>query len=85
MTDPDSNPAKLGYRSKDVPNITPLPRGGAGMGGMITLPPITQSASGVGNPGNSSGAGSRAPVFPVVSASGMRQQQENASMYGIVG
>ena len=86
MTDPDSNPAKLGYRSKDVPNITPLPRGGAGgMGGMITLPPITQSASGVGNPGNSSGAGSRAPVFSAVSASGMRQQQENASMYGIVG
>ena len=86
MTDPDSNPAKLGYRSKNVPNITPLSRGGdAGMGGMITLPPITQSTSGVGNPGNSSGAGSRAPVFSAVSASGMRQQQENASMYGIVG
>ncbi len=86
MTDPDSNPAKLGYRSKNVPNITPLSRGGAaGMGGMITLPPITQSASGVGNVGNSSGAGSRVPVFSVVSASGMRQQQENASMYGIVG
>jgi predicted chitinase len=85
MTDPDSNPAKLGERSKGIPNITPLPRGGAGMGGMITLPPITQSASGVGNVGNSSGAGSRAPVFSTVSASGMRQQQENASMYGIVG
>ena len=86
MTDSDSNPAKLGERSKGIPNITPLPRGGAGgMGGMITLPPITQSASGVGNVGNSSGAGSRAPVFSAVSASGMKQQQENASMYGIVG
>lgn len=83
MTDSNSNPVKLGMRSKNVPNITPLSRGGSG--GMMTLPPIIQSASGSGNVGNSSGAGSRAPVFSTVSASGARQIAETASILGIVG
>ena len=83
MTDSNSNPVKLGMRSKNVPNITPLSRGGSG--GMMTLPPIIQSASGSGNVGNSSGSGSRAPVFSTVSASGARQIAETASILGIVG
>jgi hypothetical protein len=83
MTDSNSNPAKVGMKSKNVPNITPLSRGGSG--GIMTLPPIVQSASGSGNAGNSSGAGSRAPVFPVVSVSGARQIAETASILGIVG
>lgn len=81
--DSNSNPAKLGVKSKNIPNITPLPRGGSG--GVMTLPPIIQSASGSGNVGNSSGAGSRAPVFSAVSASGARQISETASILGIVG
>jgi hypothetical protein len=83
MTDSNSNPAKVGMKSKSVPNITPLSRGGSG--GIMTLPPIVQSASGSGNVGNSSGAGSRAPVFSTVSASGARQIAETASILGIVG
>ena len=83
MTDSNSNPAKVGMKSKNVPNITPLSRGGSG--GIMTLPPIVQSASGSGNVGNSSGAGSRAPVFSTVSASGSRQIAETASILGIVG
>ena len=83
MTDSNSNPAKVGMKSKNVPNITPLSRGGSG--GIMTLPPIVQSASGSGNVGNSSGAGSRAPVFSAVSASGARQIAETASILGIVG
>ena len=83
MTDSNSNPVKLGMKSKNVPNITPLSRGGSG--GVMTLPPIVQSASGSGNAGNSSGAGSRAPVFSTVSASGSRQIAETASILGIVG
>ena len=83
MTDSNSNPAKVGMKSKNVPNITPLSRGGSG--GVMTLPPIVQSASGSGNVGNSSGAGSRAPVFSTVSASGSRQIAETASILGIVG
>ena len=83
MTDSNSNPAKVGMKSKNVPNITPLSRGGSG--GIMTLPPIIQSASGSGNVGNSSGAGSKVPVFSAVSASGARQIAETASILGIVG
>ena len=81
MTDYDSTPAKLGKKPINRPSITPLPR--AGMGGMMTLPPITQSAA--GSSGSGSAAGSKVPSFSTVSPSGGGERSMNASIYGIVG
>lgn len=83
MTDSNSSPAKLGMKTKNVPNITPLSRGSSG--GMMTLPPIIQSTSGAGSVGNSSGAGSKVPAFSVVSPRGAEEIAETASILGIVG
>jgi len=77
-TDSNSNPFK---KSVNKPNITPLSR--SGRGGMITLPPITQSAG--GSMGNGSSAGSRVPSFSALSPSGGGERSMNASIYGIVG
>ena len=81
MTDYDSTPAKLGKKPINRPTITPLPR--AGMGGMMTLPPITQSAG--GSMGSGSAAGSRVPSFSTISPSSGGERSMNASIYGIVG
>lgn len=81
ITDYDSTPAKLGKKPISRPSITPLPR--ARMGGMMTLPPITQSAA--GSSGFVSAAGSKVPSFSTVSPSGGGERSMNASIYGIVG
>ena len=81
MTDYDSTAAKLGKKPINRPTITPLPK--AGSGGIMTLPPITQSAG--GSMGGSSGGGSRVPSFSTVSPSGSDERFMNASIYGIVG
>jgi len=81
MTDYDSTAAKLGKKPINRPNITPLSR--TGVGGMITLPPITQSAG--GSMGNGSPGGSKVPSFSAVSPSGGGERAMNASIYGIVG
>jgi hypothetical protein len=81
MTDYDSTAAKLGKKPINRPSITPLPK--AGSGGIMTLPPITQSAG--GSMGGSSGGGSRVPSFSTVSPSGSDERFMNASIYGIVG
>lgn len=80
MTDSNSNPAKLGKRSISRPQITPLRRG---QSAMMSLPPITQSASGGG--AGSAVAGSKIPTFSAISPSGSAERSTNASIYGIVG
>ncbi len=80
-TDHKSNPAvKLGKRNINRPQITPLRRG---QGGVITLPPITQSAS--AGVGNGIAAGSKVPSFSASSPSGGADKNWIASLYGIVG
>jgi hypothetical protein len=76
-TDSNSSPFK---KSVNKPRITPLSRGNNQ--GMITLPPITQSASG-GMMGGA--AGSKVPSFSASSPSGGAERSMNASIYGIVG
>lgn len=80
MTDSNSNAARLGKRNINQPQITPLNRG---QSGMMTLPPITQSASGGGADG--SAAGSKVPVFSASSPSGAAERSVNIGNYGIVG
>jgi hypothetical protein len=77
MTDSNSTPF---MKSVNKPQITPLSRGN--MQGMITLPPITQSASGGMGAG---AAGSKVPSFSASSPSGGAERSMNASIYGIVG
>jgi hypothetical protein len=79
MTDSNSN-AYLQKGKIRRPQITPLRRG---QNAMITLPPITQSASGGG--GAVSAAGSKVPSFSTVSPSGGTERSINADIYGIVG
>jgi hypothetical protein len=80
MTDSNSNAARLGRRSS---RYTPGPLSSkAGRGGMITLPPITQSSGG----GMKAGAeGTPEIAFSAVSPSGAADRSMNASIYGIVG
>lgn len=78
MTDSNSNPY-LGKGTARRPQITPLRRG---QSGMMTLPPITQSVSGVGG---GSAAGSKVPAFSASSLSGGVERSMNAGIYGIVG
>jgi hypothetical protein len=77
-TDSNSTPF---MKSVNKPRITPLSRGNRQ--GMITLPPITQSASGGGMGGGA--AGSKVPSFSASSPSGGAERSMNASIYGIVG
>jgi hypothetical protein len=80
MTDGNSNAARLGKRPS---RYTPGPLASkAGRGGMITLPPITQSSGG----GMKLGAeGTPEIAFSAVSPSGASDRAMNASIYGIVG
>jgi len=79
MTDGNSTAAKIGKRSG---RYMPGPLSRAGRGGMMTLPPITQSAGGsMGAPAS----GTSIPSFSAVSPSGGAERSMNASIYGIVG
>lgn len=79
MTDSDSNAAKLGYRTKNIPQIKPLTRDGSQ--NVVTLPPIVQSSGMKG--GGSAAAGSKVPTFSATSSSGSFDRSTNASIYGI--
>lgn len=79
MTDSDSNAAKLGYRTKNIPQIKPLTRDGSQ--NVVTLPPIVQSSGMKG--GGSAAAGSKVPTFSATSSSGSFDRSVNASIYGI--
>ena len=78
MTDGNSNPAKLGMRNK---RYMPGPLSRGPRGGVINLPPITQSAGG-SMPMVTSGT--QVPSFSAVSPSGGADRLNNASIYGIV-
>ena len=79
MTDNNSTAAKLGKRSS---RYMPGPLSRAGRGGMMTLPPINQSAGGsMGAPAS----GTSIPSFSAVSPSAGAERSMNASIYGIVG
>ena len=80
VTDSDSTAAKLGYRTKNIPQIKPLSRNGGS--NSITLPPITQST---GSGGIKNVGGSKVPQFSTVASSGSDVRAMNASVYGIVG
>lgn len=82
LTDSNSD----AYLRKGVskrPNITPYQTmGSSGMGGVMTLPPITQSASGNRARASGYGGGSQVPDFSVIAPSNDRSL--NASIYGLI-
>lgn len=82
MTDSDSD-AYLKRGSINMPKITPYKTSGiSGMGGVVTLPPITQSQLGY----NGLGSGARGSKVPYFSASAPSNDRSiNASIYGLMG
>ncbi len=82
MTDSNSN-AYLGRGTTRRPQITPYSSSGSGPGGMITLPPITQSAGGSRARSAGLGGGSEVPEFSATAPNNERAM--NASIYGLVG
>ena len=79
MTDSNSSAAKIGGRKN---RYVPGPLSKSGKGGMMTLPPITQSmGGGMGAPAS----GTSIPSFSAVSSHGAEDRSMNASIYGIVG
>ncbi len=81
MTDSNSTPFKQGALNR--PQITPYSSSGLGSGGMITLPPITQSAGGSRARSAGLGGGSEVPEFSTTAPNNERAM--NASIYGLVG
>jgi predicted chitinase len=82
MTDSNSS-AYLKKGSVNRPQITPYSSSGSGPGGMITLPPITQSAGGSRARSAGLGGGSEVPEFSATAPNNERAM--NASIYGLVG
>jgi len=82
MTDSNSNPY-LGRGTVRRPQITPYNSFGSNGGGMMTLPPITQSASGGRARSAGLGGGSEVPEFSATAPGNERAM--NASIYGLVG
>lgn len=83
MTDSNSNPY-LGRGTARRPQITPYKTfGSSGMEGMITLPPITQSAGGSRARSAGLGGGSEVPEFSAIAPG--NERAINASIYGLVG
>ena len=76
--DSNSNSAKLGYRSKNVPNITPLP------GGTINSIKTMSSGGSLSGAGvGGSPAGSNAPMFSEIPSSGVAMRSKYLEMYGV--
>ena len=65
------------------PQITPYKTSGSGSGGMITLPPITQSTGGSRARSAGLGGGSEVPDFSATAPNNERAM--NANIYGLVG
>ena len=76
--DSNSTPAKLGYKSNNVPNITPYSQTSSSM----TLPPIKSSSGGSMSTPTSP---SSLPDFSVVPADGAPMRMANAKLLGLVG
>jgi hypothetical protein len=81
MTDSNSN-AYLKKGTINRPQITPYNSFGSG-GGMMTLPPITQSAGGSKVRSAGLGGGSEVPEFSAIAPG--NERAINASIYGLVG
>jgi len=82
MTDSNSNPY-LGRGTVRRPQITPYNSFGSNGGGMMTLPPITQSAGGSKARSAGLGGGSEVPEFSATAPG--NERAINASIYGLVG
>ncbi len=82
MTDSNSN-AYLGKGTVKRPQITPYSSSGSNRGGMITLPPITQSAGGSRARSAGLGGGSEVPEFSATAPG--NERATNASIYGLAG
>jgi len=82
MTDSNSNPY-LGKGTIRRPQITPYKTSGSNGGGMMTLPPITQSAGGGRARSAGLGGGSEVPEFSAIAPG--NERAINASIYGLVG
>ena len=80
MTDSNSN-AYLDKGTAKRPQITPYSSSGSGSGGMITLPPITQSTGGSRARSAGLGGGSEVPDFSARHPNGMHYKY--AEIYGI--
>jgi len=82
MTDSNSNPY-LGRGTVRKPQITPYNASAFNRGGMMTLPPITQSAGGGRARSAGLGGGSEVPEFSATAPG--NERAINASIYGLVG
>jgi hypothetical protein len=82
MTDSNSD-AYLKKGKIGGPQITPYKTFGSGSGGMMTLPPITQSVGGSRARSAGLGGGSEVPDFSATAPNNERAM--NASIYGLVG
>ena len=82
MTDSNSD-AYLKKGKIGGPQITPYKTFGSGSGGMMTLPPITQSTGGSRARSAGLGGGSEVPDFSATAPNNERAM--NASIYGLVG
>jgi len=80
--DNNSTPAKLGRRNLKITMPEPPARRSA-RGGMMTLPPIKQSAGG-SMPGVNQSVGTVVPSFSVVASAAQEIRMQNAERYGIV-
>jgi hypothetical protein len=76
----DSNAAKMGYVPKNQPSIKPYSQNV--MSGMITLPSMNASSSGI-RPRSGGGGGSEVPAFSARHPNGMHYKY--AEQYGLVG
>jgi hypothetical protein len=76
--DSNSTPAKLGYKSNNVPQINPYSQTSSSM----TLPPIKSSSGGSMSTPTSP---SSLPEFSVVPADGAPMRMANAKLLGLVG
>jgi hypothetical protein len=81
MTDSNSN-AYLKKGTVNRPQITPYNSFGSS-GGMMSLPPITQSAGGSRARSAGLGGGSEVPEFSAIAPG--NERAINASIYGLVG
>lgn len=80
--DNNSTPAKLGRRNLKITMPEP-PAKRSARGGMMTLPPIKQSAGG-SMPGVNQSVGTVVPSFSVVASAAQEIRMQNAERYGIV-
>lgn len=78
-------PIEIGKGTVKRPQITPYKTFGSGSGGMITLPPITQSAGGSRARSAGLGGGSEVDYFSATALAGEEARAKSAGIYGLLG